>query len=160
MSFDLENYKWRLRDPKILIEMARELRKLPQDERYLYIKQIIVRDSLIGMQLSNRCLSSKTMLTEIFRNGLQSSNASSIKFWIETALPRLGASETVAIMESYARSEPKIVQNALYWLPDMLPENDPKTDGQLCRLQQSLESFDVTSFEMEPAEREAETVAA
>ena len=160
MSFQIEDYARRLRDPKVLIEMARELRKLPQEERYFYIKQIIIRDSLIGMQLSNRCLSSKTMLTEIFRNGLQSSNASSIKFWLETALPRLGASETVAVLESYARSKPKIVQNALYWLPDMLPENDPKTDDQLCRLQQSLESFDVTSFEMEPPECEPETVAA
>ena len=160
MSFDLENYKMRLRDPKVLIEMARELRKLPQEERYVHIQKVIARDSLIVMHLSNRCLSKKAMLAEIFQRGLATTDISTIKWWLGTAIPRLTVPEVADVLRTYAETQPEIIDNALYWLPGMLPKNDPKVAEELRRLRQSIKSFDVTSFEMEPAEREPETIAA
>ena len=138
MAFDLEDYRWRLRDPKVLIEMARELRKLPEEKRYVHIQQVIARDSLIGVRLSNRCLSKKTMLAEIFRKGLENTDISSIRYWLETAVPRLTVPEVVTVLKTYAETQPEIVGNALYWLPGMLPKNDPKVKAELRRLQKSI----------------------
>lgn len=138
MSFDLENYNRRMHDSKVLVEMARELRKLPEEERYVHIQKAFARDSYVGQQLANRCLSKKTMLAEIFRKGLANTDISTIRYWLKTAIPRLTVPEVAAVLRTYAETQPEIIDNALYWLPGMLPKNDPKVKAELRRLRHSI----------------------
>ena len=80
------------------------------------------------------------MLAEIFREGVRTSDISSIKFWLNAAVPRLTASDIVTALETYSENKPQIVNNALYWLPGMLPKDDVKINEQLRRLKESVDS--------------------
>ena len=124
-------------------ELKRELRLLPEQERFAFIQTCFnitgYRNGGLGLLLASSCLHSKTYILPLLEKGLISADASTIRFWLEFALPRLGEHNTFTILFDLLETNPEVVGKALYWLPSLL-KTETKMLGELQRLQSLAEA--------------------
>lgn len=77
-----------------------------------------------ALDLATSCIRQPTHALAILRTGLVSPDASSIKFWLGFAIPKLGTRKVLAEVSALLDSNPSAVDMALYWLPSLLPSTD------------------------------------
>lgn len=113
----------RIRDNRHQNRLAARLRSLPESSALGPIRQLIARDPKIGLALANRVLRERRFLSQLFREGLRQSNASTVKFWIDALAPRLGAAQVIDLVAEEADHEPEIARRSLYWLPPLAKQD-------------------------------------
>jgi hypothetical protein len=117
---DARDYIGKPRDTVREHELARKLRELPTEEAHSFIVDYIAGDPVVGLILANRVLRSNEHFREILKDGLEQADASTIKFWLECCLPRLGPMGLVQTLIEAAESNPAGAELTVYWLEFML----------------------------------------
>lgn len=124
MKQELVEYARGRRDSKKESAFAQRLRKLPEDERFALIWECLQHQTVLGLSLATSCLQKPIYFQQILEHGLQRADASSIRSWLECAAPKLGFRRVIAILTRTLETDPQAVEQALYWIPRLLPPND------------------------------------
>ncbi|HSZ54883.1 MAG TPA: hypothetical protein VK797_04440 [Tepidisphaeraceae bacterium] len=117
--------------------LAARLRSTSPDRWLSLIKALIARDPKVGLSIANRVIRQRGQLEELFIQGLENSNESTSRFWIESLGPRLGALRVIELIERHARANPAIAAKSLYWLSSLV-KDDPKAKSSLRKLRDEL----------------------
>ena len=128
MEPDIEEYTRRPRDSKREKELLKQLRRLPEEARYNFVRKLLQQDKRIGLLMASGSLQQKRYFQEILEIGFKEGNASTILPWLECAVPKLGFRQVVSSLDSRIDSEPEAVANAIYWMPRFKPQNDPEAE--------------------------------
>ena len=134
MDLRIEDIIGRPRDSTRERELARQLRELPVEQRYQFIQTLLIHHLAIGLKMARSCLRDKKHFEEILNIGLELGDASSILFWLECVVPKLGLRRVISILTAKLDDKPKAVGKALYWLPRFLRADDAKTKHALTAL--------------------------
>jgi len=124
MTLDAKNYVGRARDPKWERDLARELRLLPEAERFQFVKDLLDVQFAVALDLARKCLSEKESLESLLEFGLQQADVSTIQDWLKCVLPRLGARRLVRCLHRHLNDYPQAVESARYWLPGLQTKVD------------------------------------
>jgi len=117
--------------------LAARLRATAPDRAFSLVKDLIARDPQIGLSIANRVIKQRRQLEKLFAEGIENSNESTARFWIESLGPRIGALRVIEMVESQARNNPAVGAKALYWLPALV-KDDQKAKSSLRRLREHL----------------------
>jgi hypothetical protein len=127
--------------------LKRELRLLPESERFAFIQKCFditgYRIGGLGLILTNSCLQSKSYIIPLLEKGLIAADASTIKFWLEFTVTKLGERKTFAILFDLLETKPEVMGKALYWLPSLL-KTESEMLAELLRLKTLAEAKVVT----------------
>ena len=121
-------------------ELAASLRTRPEGERFEFIQCLLPRHPVLALQLANASLRERCHFESLLQQGLKTADASSIQFWLEAIVPRLGARRVLSTLESTVETDPDAVDKALYWLPRFLPKEDAEARMQMKQLVQQLKT--------------------
>ncbi len=114
------------------------LRSLSEDERFQFISACLdysgCTNERFALQLAISCIRRKKDSLAILRRGMSTSDASTIKFWLDFAIRKLGAKAVIREIASRIDTQPNMVHKALYWLPSLVPKSQSKAWVQLKKL--------------------------
>ncbi len=114
------------------------LRSIPDTDRFEFISKCLdyrgYASENFALQLATSCINLKNDALAIFHRGLLEPDASSIKFWLDFAIRKLGAKSVILEIASRIDSHPDLVDKALYWLPSLVPKSQAKARGLLEKL--------------------------
>ena len=147
MNLQAKDYIGKLRDTKLERELRLLLRKQPEADRFQFIQELLSYDLVVGLQLANTCLQNEQFFERILEQGLQTADASTLKFWLECVVPRLGMRRVVAILTQKLETDAMAVKKALYWLPRLLPKDDKHGGLAVSKLTELAGSTDRKSLE-------------
>jgi DNA-directed RNA polymerase subunit RPC12/RpoP len=123
----VEDYIGLRRDSKIEREIARTLRQFPEQERFRFLQEWLRHPPApgysMGFTLVKTCLQKREYLEAILSLGLESADASRIRWWLDS-VNRLGIRRTAQFLARRAASHPEAVRKALYWLRHRVPPTD------------------------------------
>jgi hypothetical protein len=122
-------------------DLVRELRKIPEAERFAFVKDLLPLNLILGLDLATRCLSNKEYFKAVLDWGLDRGDASSIRVWLSCVIPKLGARRVLLILKEEIHKRPKAVSMALYWLPSLIG-NDEESRTLLKELRQLVKAED------------------
>jgi hypothetical protein len=100
------------------------LRTLPELEAYIWLERMKTMHSNITLSAATRILRNNKLVEEFFRNGVLESDASTIKFWLGFAIPKLGTKAVIRILSEYGKNDKVFLNMALYWLPLLIKNNE------------------------------------
>jgi hypothetical protein len=111
----------KLRDHVLEREIASELEKISERERLEFILKLSEQPRngcfAASLALLKRTIHAKELLTEAFVIGLRTSDSSTVKYWVECVIDKLGLRRTAQILEQEAMSNPTIARKVVYHLP-------------------------------------------
>lgn len=119
----LQEYLKSRRDSKREQELMREIRRRPKLERFELVMSTLPRHLFIGMDMAVSCLRGKEYFERLFVWGLDHSDASSIRVWLQWLMPSPGARRVIFILKNEIGRRPKVVYWAVYWLPSLIGKN-------------------------------------
>ena len=115
-------------DPADMAELKKQLRRLPQPERFSFIQDCLAHgQDGWALSLAKSCLSSGEHIARLLEHGLAVADAGSIKLWLDCAVAKLGGRRVVQIVAGQINSNPEGVAKAVYWLPSLLSRKESKT---------------------------------
>jgi hypothetical protein len=139
MNPELDKWIEKLGDSAIEKEVVRTLLALPEDARLAFVERLATsNDAKIfraAFRLAKATLKDSNSLLEFLKFGSEKSDASTIKYWLDTVAPNLGFRRIVRFFKDRLNSDPKSTIIARYWLPTLFP---PDNDACL----QELNSLD------------------
>ncbi len=134
MNLQVKDYIGKLRDTKHERELRLLLGKQPEEERFQFIQELLSYDLIVGLKLAQTCLQKEQFFEQILEQGLQTADASTLQFWLECVVPRLGMRRVIAILTQKLETDAVAVTKALYWLPRLLPKDDKHGGLALAKL--------------------------
>jgi hypothetical protein len=111
------DYKGRSRDPHWERELLDWLRHQPEAVRLAFLTDLVNYQEIVALQLSHKSLEARESFVTMLDFAISNRDASSIKFWLDAVVPRLGFRRTVDILLRLSASKTEGVAKALYWLP-------------------------------------------
>ena len=111
------DYRAKVRNPHWERELRDWLRIQPEDARLAFLMELIDHQEIVALQLSHKTLEARESFVKLLDFAVSNRDASSIKFWMETVVPRLGFRRTADTLLRLSASEKEGVAKALYWLP-------------------------------------------
>jgi len=111
------DYMGRPRNPKWERELLIWLQHQPEHVRFTFLMDLMKCQEIVALQLSHKSLNSRDSFVKILEFAVNSRDASSIRFWLETVVPRLGFRRTIDNLLRLSASNMAGVSKALYWLP-------------------------------------------
>jgi hypothetical protein len=111
------DYKGRARNPQWERELLDWLRHQPEDTRFEFLMDLINHQESVALQLAHKSLEARKSFIKLLDFAISNRDASSIKFWLETVVPRLGFRRTVDNLVRLSATKKDGVAKALYWLP-------------------------------------------
>lgn len=114
-------------------ELLKELRKLPEPERFAFVSELLPHNEILGLDLATRCLSKREYFEAVLDWGMDRGDASSIRYWLSCVIPKLGARRMLRILKEEVSKRPRKVSLTLYWLPSLIG-NDEKDRAALKEL--------------------------
>jgi hypothetical protein len=134
MTMRPKDYVARLRDTTLEHQLAKELRKQPENKRFDFIVEMIHDQStgdlshlIVGLWLANTCLRSRPYLLQLFEKGIETADASTIRFYLKFLIPKLGVRRSLSILEKKRETHPVKVRQAFYWFDQIISEQDRRT---------------------------------
>lgn len=109
-------------------KIAQEIRKLPEEARYQLIRELVNRDDIVALIFANACLRKKDYFEELLEHAIQTVDISSMKYWLQCIVPRLGFRAVVARLMDKLESDPsnnENVRKVWYQLIRFVPKHDP-----------------------------------
>jgi hypothetical protein len=116
MNLQASDYRDRRRDPSWERELAQRLRQEPESSRLAFIEDLVTINLVVALDLAYRCLASNSSFERLLIRALTEADASSIRFWLECVVPRLGFRKSVKMLRREQDSHPGGVEKAVYWL--------------------------------------------
>ena len=118
-------YADKLRDTATERQLAKDLRALPEEDRFGFILEMLEIDLLVALKLANACLRRRDLLTRLLEHGIARANdLSIIKHWLEHLVPRLGAKRVIAVLREQLDAHPFGVGSALYHMLPYIQKED------------------------------------
>lgn len=131
MKLTLEDYIHKPRDTKRERELVRCLRELSESERLEFIDLLTEHHFFLGLEMAKKSLREKTSFVTLFEKFIDRSNASSIRWLLESLIPRLGFCRITGLLRNKLETNGRVVEMALYWLPSLCPKNNLKASQSL-----------------------------
>lgn len=106
--------------------VAQWLRGTESESRVSYLKEYF--DHSASYRLAISTINSRDEAFEILRFGLDtihSAHSQRTKAMAEFGVTKLGGRRTIAEIASRIETQPHLVDMALYWMPSMIPKEDP-----------------------------------
>lgn len=97
--------------------LCKKLRLLPAHEASEFILRLIELDPRLGLSIAKRVLREPASIKCVFEMGIQIADASTMKWWLDTCVPKLGLKKITRILEDHLKKHPDAVDHALYWIP-------------------------------------------
>lgn len=110
-------FKGRPRDAAWERELCDKLRQRPEQERLEFLMELVKYQPIVALQLAYKTLESRASFIALLEFAVANCDASSIKHWLESVVPRLGFRRTVDNLIRLAPTNSDGVEKALYWLP-------------------------------------------
>ncbi len=117
MNLSARDYAGRARGSVWELDLAQELRRQPEAARLDFLDDLITSNPIVGLDLARRCLSESRSFEVLLDRALRESNASSIRYWLECIVPRLGFRRVVGQLRGHIVEGREAVRFAKYWLP-------------------------------------------
>lgn len=128
-------YKDKLRNSVTERELAKELRKLPEEERFAFIVEMLEVKEPVAHELANACLRRHDLLTRFLEVGLaRVKDLSRVRDWLEALMPRLGYRGLCRVLRENLQSYPFAVGSSLYFMLGFLDRKDPSAVAALIDL--------------------------
>jgi len=138
----VDDYLLARRDSVAEAELSRRPRELPPDESYDFITEYIDKQPTVGLLLANRVLRDPRQFERILFSGFRCADASTIRYWLEACVVRIGARRALRLFEALVRDSPEQAKKMIYWTYIILHEAEPALisrlevlRSQLCSLQ-------------------------
>jgi hypothetical protein len=119
------------------------LKSIPESDAYEIINEMLENKSLVTIAIAKKILNDKKNIIIFFEHGLKTTNAQSIKAWLNFAIPKIGFKAVVNSMISINNHENKIIEKALYWLPSIITETNEKSQDLLQQLKNHINKEDI-----------------
>jgi hypothetical protein len=117
MDLSARDYAGRRRDSKWENELAKELRSCTEGERFSFLNDLLVAQPVVALDLARRCLAENASFEILLETALEGADASSMRYWLECVVPRLGFRRVVRLLDNFRGEFPESVEKAAYWLP-------------------------------------------
>lgn len=88
------------------------------------ISDLVVRRSPIAIVVATRVVNDRDVARKVFDLAVNASNASSIQYTLRFGISKMGAKAMIKALKEKKVLHPQLVDHALYWLPNLLPEQD------------------------------------
>jgi hypothetical protein len=119
-------------------QLLNYLKSISEFEAYEIIKDMLETKSNIHLKTVKSVLNQKEYVVKLFRYGLLTCNAQSIKLWLEFAIPKLGLKAVIYLIEELDDNSNQLAEIALYWLPSLISENSIKSLKLIERLEHKV----------------------
>ena len=136
-TFQAIDFKNRNRDPEWEQELLDWLRLQPESQRKSFLLELVNYQVLVALQMANKVLQSRESYVDLLEYSVRTCDASSIRYWLESLVPRLGFCRSVDVLSRLARSCPAGVHKAYYWM-DRLASSS-KDEAKLLELRLAME---------------------
>jgi hypothetical protein len=123
MTLSVTEFAGRARDSRWERDLARELRRHPEPERFRFIEEFLDHNIVVALELARRCLTQRTHFELLLKRGVFQADARSIRYWLEAIVPHLGFRRVVAFLREQVSVDRGAVERAIYWLPTF--EHEP-----------------------------------
>jgi hypothetical protein len=117
MAISAKEYIGRPRNSVWERDLAKELRRHPEDEKLEFIKDFATFNPVVAMNLARKCLAKKRSFETLLEQALDQADPSSIRYWLECLVPRLGFRRVITHLRSNSGTHGEGVAKAKYWLP-------------------------------------------
>lgn len=121
-----------------LDEAVVHLRQLPEHEVLGFVKSYAEARPAQAMYIATRALGRGGAFADLLRHGLQVSDASAVRFWLEACVPRVGKRRAVSLFRLLAADFPAQASRVVYWTKGVLGTGDPKTLEEICEIERLL----------------------
>jgi hypothetical protein len=105
--------------------VAGQLRALPEPARWAYLTDLMGRDAALGLAFARIVPLDRSRHERILHEGLARGDASTIKVWLDVAVPRLGVRRALRQLRGALDADPLAVGKALYWVARYAKEAGP-----------------------------------
>lgn len=136
--FQAIDFRDRKRDPVWEQELLDWLRLQPESHRVSFLLELVNYQVLVALQMANKVLQSRESYIELLEYSVRTCDASSIRFWLESLVPRLGFCRSVDVLSRLARSCPAGVDKAFYWMDRWASSS--KDEAKLLELRLAMET--------------------
>ncbi len=110
-------YEGKARDPKWERELFDWLRDQSEETRFEFLMELVQVQVTVALQLAHKVLESRASFIKLLEFAVANCDASSIKYWLDCVVPRLGFRRTSDNLLRLSEAESDGVSKALYWLP-------------------------------------------
>jgi hypothetical protein len=111
------DFKGKPRNPQWERELLDWLRRQSEEARFVFLMDLMKYQEIVALQLAHKSLTSRSSFIRLLEFCVAKRDASSIKYWLDSIVPRLGFRRSVDNLLRLSASEKSGVANALYWLP-------------------------------------------
>ena len=112
-----KDYANRPRNPSWEAELLQWLREQPEKTRLAFLLDLMKYQVTVALKLAHNSLTNRESFVKMLEIAVADRDASTIKYWLECIVPRLGFRRTAAILRTLADANAEGVAKALYWLP-------------------------------------------
>jgi len=133
------DYKDRLRDTKLEKEIASNLRRMESNDAFEFVMELLDVHLIAALDLARRCLRDKAHFTALLDHGLNNGDASTIKHWIRNVAPHFGTHRLIKVLDAKEEENPQGVARAIYFVGQLIDENDEKSRLALDKLTSKLQ---------------------
>jgi hypothetical protein len=131
MTLKVQDYVGRPRDSKAETELANALRKLDPDEAFAFVWEYAGYDPVVALELANRVLRDRNQFERMLHRGFEEADASSIRFWLECCVPRVGPTRTMKLLRDIASKDIDAGRRIFYRTRLVLLKEDSSLEGEL-----------------------------
>ncbi|HUT08942.1 MAG TPA: hypothetical protein VMY42_00455 [Thermoguttaceae bacterium] len=111
------DYEGKARNPKWERELFNWLRKQTEETRFTFLMELVKYQVTVALQLAHKTLESRASFVGLLEFAVTNCDASSIRYWLDSVVPRLGFRRTADNLLRLSESEMDGVLKAMYWLP-------------------------------------------
>jgi len=122
--------------------LRKRLMSESEEERFRFIQEFLAREPSTGLSLANSVLKSHKFIKTILNDGLDKADVSSVKYWLDLGIQRLGAARVIEMLDARLATDPVSVKRALYWLARLVPKNNERVVASLRSLIDAVDRID------------------
>jgi len=112
----VEDYVGQRRDSAKERALARELRARPESERFEFIQGLMPLNTPLGLEMARTTLNEPRYFEAILDQAVRETDASSIRWYLECVVGRMGFPKTIHWLQECAADHPRGVGFARYHL--------------------------------------------
>jgi hypothetical protein len=120
------DYRGRTRDPKWEADLVQWLRTQPEESRLSFVLELVNYQTAVALQAAHAVLEERSSFVKMLEVATSTSDASTIRYWLECIVPRLGFRRSINCLTTLAEREGQGVSKALYWLPRLATSDSDK----------------------------------
>ena len=118
-------------------ELVSSVRSMGETEAYSFVLELLGVNLAVGLDVATKVVRNRKLLRNLLDHGLATANASSVRFWLESFVPRLGLREVVNLLRKRLDDDPASVEKAVYFLSSIV-KNSPADKTRVLELQSFL----------------------